>query len=255
MPIKSRKKSTGKRAQKKTWNIGKIILFSGVILCVILVLAYVIFSRSSILGRKITAGFNQGQQGENGSTDEFLPPEYRATLNKAKLQLESTDNKDIVRVVIEKTIGTGDGNITHTYEWTLNGQPAGDGSNSMSGFKRGDKVAVKITPLKDDKTGQSQILSMDIANTTPKIIEQKESPFDGKTFMTQIMASDLDGDALSYELLKGPQGMTIDSKSGMVNWPVKDSDAGDHAVKVKVSDGHGGETVYEFTVTLPKRSP
>lgn len=205
--------------------------------------------------KKAANGRLQDQQSESGPIGESLPPEYRAMFNKAKLQLESVDNRDIVRVLIDNTTGASGGKVTCTNEWTLNGQPAGEGSSSMSGFKRGDIVAVKITPFMDDKPGQPRVLSVEIANTTPKILEQKEIPFDGKTFTTQIKATDSDGDLLTYELLSGPQGMTIDNKSGMVNWPVKDNDAGDHTVKVKISDGHGGEVMYQLTATIPKDIP
>ncbi|MBA4390026.1 MAG: hypothetical protein C0399_03715, partial [Syntrophus sp. (in: bacteria)] len=129
------------------------------------------------------------------------------------------------------------------------------GSDSISGFKRGDKIAVKITPFDGEKRGKPRTLTVDVQNTTPKVSESKEPKYDGKMFTVQINASDPDGDPLSYELLSGPQGMTIDNKSGMVNWSVKDNDAGDHTVKVKISDGHRGEVMYQLTATIPKDIP
>ena len=165
------------------------------------------------------------------------------------------DNKDIVRVLIEKSTGTSGESITHTYEWSINGQPAGSGSDSISGFKRGDKVAVKITPFDGEKPGKARTLTLDVQNTTPKVSESKEPKYDGKTFTAQVNASDPDGDTLSYELLSGPEGMTIDNKSGMVNWPLKEDKSGDYPVKVKITDGHGGEITYQLTATIPKEPP
>ena len=179
----------------------------------------------------------------------------RRQWQKAKLQLESIDNKDIVKVIVEKTAGENNKEIIYKYEWSINGQPAGNGSDSFSGFKRGDKVAVKITPFDGEKPGESRTLVLDVQNTTPKVSESKEPKYDGKTFTAQISASDPDGDTLSYELLNGPEGMTIDNKSGMVNWPLKENNGGDYPVKVKITDGHGGETTYELTATIPKEPP
>ncbi len=84
--------------------------------------------------------------------------------------------------------------IIYKYEWSINGQPAGGGSDSMSGFKRGDKIAVKITPFDGEKPGKPRTLTLDVQNTTPKVSESKEPKYDGKIFTAQINASDPDGD-------------------------------------------------------------
>ena len=255
MPIKSQKKNKGRKVQKKR-NTGKIILISAAALCILIVLSYLMFSRSSTSEQKAISGSVQDQQNVSGPAGESLSLEDRLSmLNKAKLQLESVDNKDIVRVLIEKSTGTSGENISHKYEWSINGQPAGNGSDSVSGFKRGDKVAVKITPFDGEKPGRSRTLTVEVQNSTPKVSESKEPKYDGKTFAAQVNASDPDGDTLSYELLSGPEGMTIDRNSGMVNWPVKENTVGDYPVKVKITDGHGGEITYQLTATIPKETP
>ncbi|MBM4249917.1 MAG: hypothetical protein FJ149_10910 [Euryarchaeota archaeon] len=59
-------------------------------------------------------------------------------------------------------------------------------------------------------------------------------------------AEDDDGDRLTYSIDKGPSGMTIDAATGKLAWTP--SSAGDSSVKIKVSDGRGGEAVQEFTI-------
>ena len=68
---------------------------------------------------------------------------------RARLQQETADNKAFIKVIIDKVTGTGGREVVYRYDWTLNGQPAGDSSDRMTGFKRGDRVAVKITPVID----------------------------------------------------------------------------------------------------------
>ena len=49
---------------------------------------------------------------------------------------------------------------------------------------------------------------------------------DGKNISYQIVATDPDGDTLSYSLLDPPAGMVIDSSTGIINWQIKEGDAG-----------------------------
>lgn len=60
------------------------------------------------------------------------------------------------------------------------------------------------------------------------------------------MAVDDDGDRLTYSIDTGPPNMTIDDATGKVAWTP--SSTGDFTVRIKVSDGRGGEAVQEFTV-------
>jgi hypothetical protein len=255
MPTKKQKLSTNRKFRKKTAR-NKIILISIAILAfVMLVTGYYFFKRPSGI---LTDGSSEKTERPSHNRDNpAIPAEienFQGAIAKAKLKLEAVDNKDILKVIIEKAGEAKNGEISYKYEWTINGQPAGSGGDSVSGFKRGDKVAVKITPFEGEKTGSSRVLTVDVQNTPPKVSESREPKYEGKTFTAQINGADTDGDTLSYELLKGPEGMKIDKKSGMVSWPLKDNDAGDYPVSVKITDGHGGETTYQLTATIPKES-
>jgi hypothetical protein len=170
------------------------------------------------------------------------------TVEKAKLQLETRNNIDIIKVVVEGKDKDGDP-VTFKYEWTKNGEPAG-GGDALSGFKRGDTIAVKITPFDGKEYGHPKVLTTVIQNTTPKIIEHREITFDGKTYTYQVKAVDPDGDALRYKLKQSPQGMTIDESTGLITWKVRGNETGKNPVTVLVSDGNGGEAVYDFEVTI-----
>ena len=74
MPIKSQKKDKGGKAQKKDRNIGKTILVSAAVLCILIVLSYLIFGRSSTSEQKTASGPVQGQQSESASTGKPLSP-------------------------------------------------------------------------------------------------------------------------------------------------------------------------------------
>jgi len=57
-------------------------------------------------------------------------------------------------------------------------------------------------------------------------------------------------DAHAFILLAAPEGMTIDSATGLVAWTPTDGQVGTHAVAVQVRDGNGGTTLQKFSVVV-----
>lgn len=253
MPTK-RQKAIRCKMQDKNNNKKKFIIIALAVLMVLIVPVYLLFDGSS--GKKIKDELTgnssvKRDEGESGKATQVIDSIPMA-LTRAKLQILSLDNKDLVKVIIEKAEKDGK-EIMHKYEWSINNEPAGTGGDSISGFKRGDRIAVKITPFSDENLGQARILTVEIQNTTPKISEGKKLKNDGKEFSYQIVASDPDGDTLIYTLVDALPGMSIDAATGILNWQFKEGDYGNkQSIKVRISDGKGGEIIYPLEVTLEK---
>jgi hypothetical protein len=80
-------------------------------------------------------------------------------------------------------------------------------------------------------------LTVKAANTGPSINSSPgTSVTAGNTYHYDVDASDPDGDALTYGLVQGPSGMTIDPLTGLVSWTTGIADAGSNEVAVVVSD-------------------
>ena len=81
----------------------------------------------------------------------------------------------------------------------------------------------------------------------------------GRPYAYRSQAEDADGDPLTYSLLAGPAGMTIDPRTGAIGWAPASGDLGTHAVQVRVDDERGGSAEQDFTltaaVTPPDRPP
>jgi hypothetical protein len=201
-------------------------------------------------GQGQNAGYNTTDKKEQGASENHPP-----AVDKAKLQIESVNNKDIVRVVAGGTDKDGD-EVILGYEWFRNGEPAGEG-DTINEFKRGDKLSVRITPFDDKDYGSPKTLSMAIDNCPPKINDYKETKFDGNTYMGQIKASDPDDDPLTYSLKSAPHGMTIDPSTGSVKWNVPADFNGKVSFTVSVSDGHGGEATQDlsFGISPQQKKP
>ncbi|HET6515076.1 MAG TPA: Ig-like domain-containing protein [Thermodesulfovibrionales bacterium] len=154
---------------------------------------------------------------------------------------------------VETAVRDADGdNITLQYEWTKNGEPAGNGKRIIGPLKRGDKISVRITAFDGEEYGNTVVLNREIANMPPVVMDDKKVSFDGKVYIYQIKAADPDGDALTYSLKSGPPGMTVDGSRGIVRWEVPKEFVGAAPASVIVSDGHGGDITHIFTAIISR---
>ncbi len=173
------------------------------------------------------------------------PPE----IDNVKILPEVFKPGDALYVDVSGSDIDGD-EVTISYEWTKNGELAGNGKRIEAPLRRGDKVSVKITPFDGETYGRSGFLDREIINLPPMIIEDKKFRFDGKIYTYQIKATDPDGDTLTYSLKSAPSGMTIDTSKGLIKWNVPPEFTGKTPITVSVTDGHGGESLQSLTLEI-----
>jgi hypothetical protein len=173
------------------------------------------------------------------------PPE----ISRVKIMPEVFRSGDTLSVDASGKDIDGD-EVTLSYEWTKNGEPAGNGRQIQVPLKRGDKISVRITPFDGAVYGQAGIIHRDIVNLPPVITDTRTYQFDGKHYSHQVYAMDTDGDNLTYSLKKAPSGMNIDSSSGLITWSVPSDFIGKASFIVAVSDGHGGEAIQDLNLLI-----
>jgi len=69
----------------------------------------------------------------------------------------------------------------------------------------------------------------------------------------KVLAVDLNGDKLTYKLLNGPKGMTIDAQTGELKWAVTSFEIGKYSVTIEVSDGKGGTATQTFVLEIASK--
>ncbi len=91
-------------------------------------------------------------------------------------------------------------------------------------------------------------------NGNPMITSQPTLvPGLGDVYVYDIDATDPDGDTLNYELTEGPDGMTVDPTTGLVQWTASFTE---QRVEVTVTDGNGGRVIQGFRIpTLTRLTP
>ncbi len=140
--------------------------------------------------------------------------------------------------------------VSLAYEWTKNGEPAGNGKYLNVPLKRGDKIRLRIIPFDGEAYGRPVLLEREISNFPPVVINDNKFNFDQKVFTYQVLASDPDGDRLTYSLKSGPPGMSIGPATGFIKWNVPLDFKGPVSASVLVDDGHGGTASYDLNVTI-----
>jgi len=178
------------------------------------------------------------------------------TVTSASLFPGTVSGDAVVMANIQSVDPDGDA-VTYAYTWFKNDDstPIGTGSSfPVKKLGQGDRVSVEVV-ANDGQTDSPAFRSQPFAvdNRAPEFTSQPRAPKQTDTeFRYQATATDLDGDPLTYEVVNGPTGMTVDP-TGMVVWPFPAQDqrkAGDYPVELKVSDPKGGQALQEFSVHL-----
>ncbi len=81
------------------------------------------------------------------------------------------------------------------------------------------------------------------------------SATEGQAYSYDVDASDADGDTLAYSLTTKPNGMNINSATGLITWTPSFTQAGSHNVVVQVSDNNGGTASQSFTINVADAQP
>lgn len=89
------------------------------------------------------------------------------------------------------------------------------------------------------------------ANQAPEFVSQPptEAGVD-RPWHYQAVAVDPDGDQVSYTLVSGPGGMTIDTATGLLSWTPGAAYIGQHQVVIEAYDTYGDSCRQEFQVNV-----
>jgi hypothetical protein len=123
----------------------------------------------------------------------------------------------------------------------------------LARIARGDRVTVEV--VAHDAESASAPMRSDpftLENQPPQFTSQPIAPKPADTeFHYQAVAADPDRDPLRYELVSGPDGMTVDP-AGSTYWrlPTGPLRSGSFPVRLRAIDSLGGEATQDFTISL-----
>lgn len=124
--------------------------------------------------------------------------------------------------------------------WT----PTADAAQSQS-------VEIVVTDGRGGEDRQSfdvRLVSVD-SNQSPSIQSiPRAAAIESQLYRYDMVASDPENDPLTWELVTGPRGMSVDRRTGTLTWVPDDQQFGNHFVEVAVRDPLLGQSTQRFDV-------
>ena len=160
----------------------------------------------------------------------------------------------------DRLVATVDGSdidgeeVRYTYRWSHNNQVVAEGDQATletTGFSRGDVIAVSVTPHDRGSHGKERMSELlTLLNSPPKFTSSPQAVFAQGNFGYVVSAVDPEDDPFTFALDSAPPGMTIDEKSGRIEWKVPAGSAGVYKVKILAKDDHQGWASQELDVNI-----
>lgn len=204
-----------------------------------------------------------------GEAGEPFVRRFRLSAEASQLALVVIDVPEGKRVgsVLRAVVETSDdeaGFDEVALEWRVAGKIVGTEEElDTSPFQPGDVVELRASAAGALEEGSSRARRVHAepivleASAAPEITSQPSSGVDGGVFRYAVQASSAArGAVLRYELLKGPEGMTVDAASGVVEWRPKQEQRGRFEIEVAVMDQWGSGVAQRFELNAdPSTAP
>lgn len=171
---------------------------------------------------------------------------------------------DVVRVLSEDTRASialpatdpdGDGITVEVVTAPRNGTVTVTGSDVTYVPRRDFSGADRFTYRVSDGSSVSGSATVRLAVTPvndPPAVTLEPGPArirEGEAYEFRFRAADPEGDAVEWRLVDGPEGATLDPRSGRLRWTPEFDQAGVHRVRVGASDGQA-ESLSVATLTV-----
>lgn len=181
-----------------------------------------------------------------------LPESYGATVNRTYRYNATAVDPD-GDIVLWQLADAPSGMSLDPATGTLRWQPTADQVGRHT-------VSLEAIDAQGGFSGQSFELVVRGVNTAPLItsIPLTEAATD-RVYQYQVQATDSEGNALTFQLLNSPDGMTIGQQTGLITWQPTAGQTGLTEISVAVTDAEGAGTtqIYQIeTVAIaPNRGP
>jgi hypothetical protein len=160
---------------------------------------------------------------------------------------------DSLKTLVQCPDADGD-SIHYTYQWEKNGMVLGEERNDTlqrGQFKRGDSIAVAVTPDDGESLGTpKKSETIIISNRPPVIVSSPSNRVDGNIYTYQVQANDPDDDPIIFTLKSAPHGMEINKETGLIRWKIHKGNQGKQLIEIEASDSEGAKSIQKYTLSV-----
>jgi hypothetical protein len=140
-----------------------------------------------------------------------------------------------------------------SFTWVVNGQIVSKGASPrLTGgdLHKRDRIVVRVVPSDGGSNGvEASSQPVVILNRPPQITSAPSMTVEEGIYTYAVKAMDPDGDPLRFRLSQAPEGMTIQSDTGLIQWKVS-AERPSVDVGVLASDEDGAEAFQQFKLTV-----
>jgi hypothetical protein len=180
------------------------------------------------------------------------PPEVKSVVVKTPYLCRGVDFE------VEPRATDVDGDpIEFSYGWRIDEvELYGEDGPVLTGdtFHRGQTLKLEVIPRDEEEEGEpfTQGLEFEVGNAPPRIVSSPPTSIPSPDYRYQARATDADEDEITYQLTKGPEGMTIDPASGLVLWSMPADATGTFEVRIEARDAEGEGAWQEFSLEIER---
>jgi hypothetical protein len=165
---------------------------------------------------------------------------------------EGTSPGATLNAYFEST-GGGASDFDAEYEWQVNGETVStEDELETAAYSPGDVIILRARLGGGDARASRFVRSAPVVlsrGDMPEILSEPLAGIEGGVFRYQLRAKSPSPDAeLTFELLKGPQGMTVDAESGLVEWRPAEAQRGRFEIELAVTDQWGSGVAQSFAI-------
>jgi len=118
-------------------------------------------------------------------------------------------------------------------------------------LKKGSHLTAELYANDGDTVSMPYLLEIDVVNSPPVLKVALDSiPYKTDSLFYELPITDPDGDPLTFELLKAPEGINIEPKKGILYGLVNDTTT--FEILVRAKDADGAYLDARFTLTPPR---
>jgi hypothetical protein len=146
--------------------------------------------------------------------------------------------------------------VRSSYQWKKSKEDipgATEATLAPDYFKKGDRIGCQAR-VSDGEAPEVSYYSneIEILNSAPFITSQPSAgKIEGSSYEYQVAAEDPDEDKLEFSLISAPEGMTINSETGLISWQISDQQrVGKFDFEIIARDSEGAQSVQPMTLSL-----
>jgi hypothetical protein len=177
-------------------------------------------------------------------------------IQEVRIEPKMASARDHLRVYVRSFDADGDF-VYFSYQWEKNGVLLNEEKAETldrSRFKKGDSIAVMVTPEDRESQGfPKKSEPLIISNSPPVIISSPPTSTEGTEYVYNVKASDPDNDPILFSLKSVPKGMEVDKNTGLIRWQIRPEDRGPHLIEIEASDNSGARSVQRYTLKVEFR--